>query len=102
MLARLTEVLALRACDVEDVLFDGAPALSFRFRMSKCDPSHKGAVSHIVRVGGMMCVYTIVLLYMTKAGFIMGNDEEITDEGFLFPRTNQVGDSRYILYNFLP
>ena len=93
LLARLSDLLKLRACDVSECVLDGRPALCVRFRTSKTDPSFKGAHSYLVEVKGDLCSYTILKAYFTAYGFKFGSSD-ITDESYLFCRSQSVGSGK--------
>lgn len=90
MLARLGDLLKLRACDIEECLLNGSPALQIRFRTSKTDPSFKGNLSYLVKVDNPLCSYTILRNYFLAYGFRFGSSE-ITDSSYLFCRSQTVG-----------
>ena len=99
LLARQSDLLKLRACDISECMLDDRPALCIRFRTSKTDPSFKGALSYLVKVGGDLCSYGLVKAYFAAYGFKFGSSE-ITDSSFLFPRSQSVGNGQNRLLYF--
>ena len=93
LLARLSEITNLRACDISEDEIDGRPALAVVFRGGKTDPSHQGETSFLVKVDGPLCPYTLTKLYMKSNGFVSGDSETITDASYLFARTQ--GGTKY-------
>lgn len=101
LLARLSDLLKIRALDCEECMLDQRPAIAVNFRTSKCDPSYKGATSYLVKVEGDsdFCAYTILKYYFLSCGFKFKNSK-IQDRSFLFCRSQHIGSghARYAFF----
>ena len=67
LLARLTDLLRLKAVDLTVTTLVDTPAISVRFRCSKSDPRYNGNTSYIVYTG---MDYNYLNFFLTNILFI--------------------------------